>query len=478
MQTTNLTKRLQKRSNQRTPGMALSDGARVAVMGGGPAGAFFSYFLLDMARRAGIAIHVDIYEPRDFSRPGPAGCNMCGGIIYEGLVQKLAAEGIDLPPGVVQRGIDTCTLHMDVGSRPFETPAHEKRIAAVHRGGGPLRARGHAWQSFDGFLLDKALKLGAIHLPARIEAAERVDGGVRVQSRRFGWQSYDLLAVAAGVNTSALKLLGPVVPGYRPPATLPIRGAEYWLGAEAVERYLGNSFHVFLLDLPGLDFAGLIPKGECVTVALLGQAISPQVFDAFLNTPEVRASMPPGWQPDQAVCHCSPRVNVGPAAHPFGDRVVFLGDSGVSRLYKDGIGAAYRAAKAAASTAIFHGIAAEDFRRHFWPVYRRMIVDNAIGRFVFWVIRQFQHRRFARQAMLRMVANERPGSRSLYSMSAVLWDTFSGSVAYREILRRGLHPAFWGRLGLNMARALFAQGRHCLARPARRPQPTAPQVGA
>ena len=233
-------RQFQKRSRQPAPAMPLRDGARVAVMGGGPAGAFFSYFLLAVARRVGLQLEVDIYEPRDFSRPGPAGCNMCGGVIYEGLVQKLAAEGIDLPPGVVQRGIDSCTLHMDVGSRPFETPAHERRIAAVSRGGGPLGASGGTWQGFDGYLLDRALKSGARLLPARIEAVERVDGRLQVESRRFGTQLYDLLAVAAGVNTSALKLFPPLVPGYRPPATLQLRAAEYRLGAEAIDRYLGN----------------------------------------------------------------------------------------------------------------------------------------------------------------------------------------------------------------------------------------------
>jgi flavin-dependent dehydrogenase len=451
--------------------MALHDGSQVAVMGGGPAGAFFSYFLLAMARRLGLQLQVDIYEPRDFSRPGPAGCNMCGGVIYEGLVQKLAAEGIDLPPGVVQRGIETYALHVDEESRPFMAPAHEKRIAAVYRGAGPLGLTGHLWRSFDGYLLDKALKQGATLLPARIEAVERVDGRLQVQSRRFGVRSYDLLGVAAGVNTNALKLFPPIVPGYRPPATLQIRGCEYRLGAEDVERYIGSSFHIFLLDLPGLDFAGIIPKGEYVTVALLGQAISPQVFDAFLNTPEVRNCLPPGWKPDQAVCHCSPRINVGPARQPFGDRVIFLGDSGVSRLYKDGIGAAYRAAKAAATTAIFHGIAADDFRRHVWPVYRRMKFDNAIGKLVFWAIRQMQHRRFARQAMLAMVAHEQPEASGPHTMSSVLWDTFSGSASYREILLRSLHPAFLSRLGLNMAAALIARGWQRFTRPAQKHQP-------
>ena len=68
--------------------LQLDDGSRIAVIGGGPAGSFVSYFLLDMADMMGMDIHVDIYEPRDYTRPGPASCNHCGGIISS------AADGI------------------------------------------------------------------------------------------------------------------------------------------------------------------------------------------------------------------------------------------------------------------------------------------------------------------------------------------------------------------------------------------------
>lgn len=81
--------------------LKLEDDSRIAVIGGGPAGSFFSYFLLDMAQRLGMKLQLDVYEPRDFATPGPSGCNMCGGIISESLVQALAIEGINLPPTVV-----------------------------------------------------------------------------------------------------------------------------------------------------------------------------------------------------------------------------------------------------------------------------------------------------------------------------------------------------------------------------------------
>src|SRR3972149_7667828 len=90
--------------------LTLEDGSRVGVIGGGPAGPLFANFLLPFSQRIGLRYHVDIYEPRDFTQPGPAGCNMCGGIVSESLVQALAVEGIGLPSSVVQRGIDSYVL--------------------------------------------------------------------------------------------------------------------------------------------------------------------------------------------------------------------------------------------------------------------------------------------------------------------------------------------------------------------------------
>jgi flavin-dependent dehydrogenase len=80
------------------PDLKLDDGSRVAVIGGGPAGSLFSYYLLDMAEMVGIDVELDLYDPQDFIRPQPTACNMCGGIVSETLVQNLAADGINLPP--------------------------------------------------------------------------------------------------------------------------------------------------------------------------------------------------------------------------------------------------------------------------------------------------------------------------------------------------------------------------------------------
>ena len=142
-------------------GMKLVDGSRVAVVGGGPAGSFFAYYLQDLASRSGLDLEVVIYEPRVYEKPGPVGCNMCGGIISESLVQNLAIDGINLPSTVIQRGIDSYMLHTDVGSVRIETPLDERRIGAVHRGSGPRDLKEATWHSFDGFLQQKAIEMGA-----------------------------------------------------------------------------------------------------------------------------------------------------------------------------------------------------------------------------------------------------------------------------------------------------------------------------
>jgi hypothetical protein len=426
--------------------LELTSGSRVAVLGGGPAGSFFSYFLLDMARRAGLDIQVDIYERRQFTAIGPSGCNMCGGIISESLVQALATDGINLPPSVVERGIDSYVLHMDVGSVAIDTPLQEKRIASVHRGGGPKDAKEVRWSSFDAHLLALAQEQGASVLEGRVDEVLLEDGRPRLMMKGAGKPSYDLLAVAVGVNTGILKAFENLAIDYTQPRTTGTYICEFFLGEQLIEKHLGTAMHVFLLNLPRLEFAAIIPKGEYLSLCLLGREIDDGLIASFLNSSEVRRILPEGWELPSTFCTCRPRISVAAAEVPYADRLVFIGDSGATRLYKDGIGAAYRTAKAAAATAIFQGIASEDFRRHYRPVCKAIERDNLLGRMVFQVTREIQRRRFERRGVLRMVSKEQSGGDADRPMSTVLWDTFTGSAPYREILLRTLRPGFLARL--------------------------------
>ena len=196
-----LRRRLVTSSKNNASTLKLDDGSQVAVIGGGPAGSFFSYFLLDLAKRVGVDIHVDIYEPKEFSRYGPIGCNHCGGIVSESLVQIMAAEGINIPAKVVQRGIDAYVLHMDVGSVRIDTPLQEKRIVAMYRGGGPLGTKEIEWGSFDGFLQELTTNTGAQLVIDWVKSVNFDTGRPVVTTQTGISKTYDLIVGAVGINS-------------------------------------------------------------------------------------------------------------------------------------------------------------------------------------------------------------------------------------------------------------------------------------
>jgi flavin-dependent dehydrogenase len=431
--------------------LQLVDGSRVAVIGGGPAGSLVSYFLLEMAERSGLELDVEIFEPRDFSCVAPKGCNMCGGIISETLVQNLAAEGINIPSTIVQRGIESYMLHMDVGSVRIETPLQEKRIGSVYRGAGPRDLKASKWRSFDHHLEQLTVAKGAHVTRKRVVEVSLNDDRPKIAVKGEQPQFYDLLVVAVGVNSAALKLFTGNGQGYKPPESTKTFITEYYLGEETIEKTLGDSMHVFLLNIPRLEFAAIIPKGDYASVCLLGESIDKKLVQSFLDSPQVKACMPDGWSSDPRSCQCSPKISVGAAIRPYADRLVFVGDCGVTRLYKDGIGAAYRTAKACATTAVFEGISEANFRRHYWPVCRSISTDNSIGKLSFAVTRQIQKWRFARRALLRMTEKEQNSAGRRRDMSQVLWDMFTGSAPYRDIVTLALHPRFLARLAWELA---------------------------
>ncbi len=215
----------------------------MAVIGGGPSGSIFGYFLLDIAERAGIRVYVDIYENKDFSRCGPGGCNRCGGIVSESLVQLLAAEGVNLPSRIVQRGIESYVMHMEGGSVRIATPFQEKRIASLHRGAGPMGGAPDKDGSFDGFLQSLVKDKGAAIIPEKATDLKFQDGRPVVTTKTGRSETYDLLAGAVGINSASLTLFEDLDLGFQTPTAAKTYICEMHLGNEDVKRYFGNAMH-------------------------------------------------------------------------------------------------------------------------------------------------------------------------------------------------------------------------------------------
>ncbi|MEO5339710.1 MAG: hypothetical protein H7837_04205 [Magnetococcus sp. MYC-9] len=440
--------------------MRLVNGSTVAIVGGGPAGSMMAIFLLDLAQKLRIDLSVDLYEPKNFSATGPSGCNLCGGVLSESLVQLLATEGIVLPASVVIDTINAYVLHTDEESARIEAPRREMRIATLFRGAGPRGAEHQhplPWSSFDQFLLELAIQKGARHIPQAVTGLNREGGLPTLFCHDSPPRRYELLVGAVGLNQSrSLQLFEDLDFGYRRPGTARAYVAELYYGADSVRQRLGQAMHVFLLDIPHLKFAAITPKGDYATLVLLGDHIDHLLVERFFQSPEVQSCLPEGWEIPVQPCHCQPHIHIGAAHHPFGDRVVMVGDACVSRLYKDGIGAAYHMAKRCALTALAHGISRQNFQAHYWPPCRVMLWDNRLGHLLFAVDRLFHSLPWLRRALMEVLDRERSLNGGPSPLSSALWNTFTGSASYGQIAREMLQPTLLWQLVRSAGRALRA----------------------
>jgi len=419
----------------------LKDGSKIAVIGGGPGGSFFSYFALHFAEGLNMDISVDIYEPKDFNCPGPKGCNNCGGIVSESLIQALSNDGLIPSSRVVQRDIESYTLHLEQGSTIINTPFKEQRIAAIFRGIGPLGSNEKDGESFDNYLLELCKKSGAQVIHDRVSSAHRNPEGILLTTNNGHQARYDLVVGAVGLNAKNLDIFKPICPLYEAPETTKAYISEFKMDPEVIDRHFGNTMHVFLLNIPEIKFGALIPKGRFVTLVLLGNDIDKEIAASFLKSDEVRKLFPPELLLDEITpCKCFPSINVKGAKLAYDDRVVLVGDSASSKLYKNGVGAAYITGKAAAKTALFNGISAAAFKKNYQPVCRNLDRDNVLGRYIFSITGIIQKSHLLKSAMLGLVISEQREKKQQLRMSAVLWDTFTGSATYRNILLRFLNP--------------------------------------
>ncbi len=436
--------------------LQLNDNSCIAVIGGGPSGSFFTYFAYDFAKRFDLELTIDIYEAKDFSKIGAGGCNHCGGIISESLVQMLAADGIVIPSNIIRSGINTYTLHVEQGQSVIKTPSNEQRIASVFRGCGPKGCLDTSQRSFDDFLLMLCKEKGANIVYEKITNAERTDDGIFIESKTFVKKKYDLVVGAAGLNSKTFEMFASICPELVPPKTTRTYINEFFLKKDIVEIFFSNSMHVFLLDLPNITFGALIPKENYVTLVLLGQDIDKEIVKKFVESEQVKGCFPEGLNLEEAAhCKCYPYINVKAAKNAFNDRVVLIGDSASSKLYKNGIGAAYITGRAAAKAAVFEGISKESFKKSYYKTCQDLNLDNQVGKFIFFVTKIIQKSKFLKRGLLQTVINEQKDASENRIMSSILWDTFTGSAGYRNIFVRFLNPKllfkfFWNIIKTNI----------------------------
>lgn len=410
-------------------GLALSEGDRVCIVGGGPAGTLSALHLLRLADYRGLSLEVLIFEPRDFAEPGPGGCNRCAGILSTRLLDGLASLDLELPGEVIQAPIRSYAIHLDGDTIPIQQPDPSRDIVSVYRGGGPRLLQSKPLAGFDGFLLRAATQRGAQRIRHRVRKVTWEDRPV-VHLARETFPA-DLLVLATGVNSRA-----PLEPsfGYRAPATA-------IMAQDEVLRPPGwpsDQVKAFFMRPRGLLFGALTPKGEYVNISLMGRNLKADAVSDFLEAQSLNESLPPL---QGSLCGCTPRIAVGKAHGFFGHRWVAVGDAAVTRLYKDGIGSAYATAERAMQTAITQGISESAWRKGYAPTCRRIAGDNVYGRLLFGLWDLTVNSPAMLDLWKRTIRLEESQPTEARVHTRVLWGMFTGDEPYRELMRLSIGPA-------------------------------------
>lgn len=408
--------------------MRLHPGARIAIVGGGPSGSFAALHLLRLARQRGLTISVTIFERKNFGRRGPAGCNKCAGLLSARTTRGLKELGLRIPESLVLSRLEGYILHLAGQAIPIVRPDPSRTILSVYRGGGPLHADLPSEVSFDDWLLTAACAAGAERIAANVR---KISAGPLMELETdLGQSSFHLVVLASGVNARP-----PILEGlnYTAPDTDVMAMDELTLGASPSVAQRRQA-HVYVGQQTGLIFGALIPKGNYLSLSLLGHDFAGDPVKAFLARGDC------AWLDEAGatgLCGCRPKIATTSARFFFGDRFVVVGDAGVTRLYKDGIGSAYQTAWQAAKTAFEIGISEQAFARGYAPLCRSIALDNQIGKLLFapWEGRHPKLYDLWERCWLHVLLSEEPLALREQRGHLAIWNLLTGDDTYWRILR-------------------------------------------
>lgn len=462
-------------TEERTPHQGripLDPDSTVAVIGGGPAGAFFAIQLLRLASKLERRIKVVVFERRH--QPASAvteaqpdcwkGCNHCAGGISPRLIDVLRSLDLDLPEGVIQSRIRRLTIQSYWKNITLEVPPG-REMFSTYRGSRPSRRRDQQ-QSLDGFLLRAAQRAGAELIGGEVtDAGRSATGKPLITYRRSGLEARleaDLLVFAAGVNgkpglraedNPMFQAIRRLLPDFQPPRLRRALifemelepGKPPWLDEEVYFVQYGSK------SLP-LEMSSLVPKRGFLTAVLVGKSVdsamepnaSRAIMHRFLELPQIRKLVPPRTQLRLA-CTCNPNMVVGSARNPFGHRVAVIGDMVTARLYKDGILSAQQTARALADAVLEGGVDEDSLRRHYGPAVRQFRRDNRFAAVVFLLHRMIFSSSVLSRFLYQAVLTERKSTPAPErSLENILWKIASGDDRYEQVFRFMMRPSVWG----------------------------------
>ena len=405
----------------------LQDGGRVVILGGGPGGAASAIALKREAQSAGREVEVVIVEGKQFV--GEQHYNQCVGVLSPPVDTLLEKElGVPFPSHLQCRVITGYVLH--TARRQINLNGSSEPSIALRR------------VQFDAYMLDAAHERGVTIWQARATDIEFHADRVVVYTENLPLEA-DVVIGAFGMDEGSASIFTRTV-RYRPPPTLSSIVTKYHPGEAGMTNF-GSRIHAFLPSSPRIEFGGITPKGNHLTINIAGDSVNAALMNDFLAFPETRRVLPDfenaGRFNSNDLRYFKGRFPRGLARHLSGDRFVMVGDAaGLVRAFKGkGVTSAIQTGIRAAQVILRDGISKYAFHSRYYSANEDILSDLPYGQ----AMRHFTILA-ARLGMMDPILQAAERNADLYR---ALFDAVSAHRSYREVLQEGLSWASVGAIG-------------------------------
>jgi flavin-dependent dehydrogenase len=398
----------------------LEDGSRVVIIGGGPGGTACALALQHLAAEMGRRVQITLVEGKQFT--GERHYNQCVGVLSPPLPSILEDHlCVPYPRYLVRDEISGYVLH---------TAKEQIKLDSVGE-----RSRTFRRVQFDAYMLEMVKQHGISVLPARAVDMEFHADRVVVYSESAPIDA-DVVVGAFGLDEGSAAMFARLTP-YHPPKALNSIVTKYHPGPNGMAEF-GTYIHAFLPAHPRIEFGGITPKGNHLTINIAGSSVDTTLMRFFLNLPMVRTVLPnlnvAGIYDDNDLRFFRGRFPRSLAHGYYGDRYVLVGDAaGLVRAFKGkGATSAMQTGIRAAETILHHGISEQAFHHHYRSANQDILEDLPYGRGM-RLLTIFLSRHGLLDPVIR-TAKQKPRLRS------ALLDAVSARAPYKGVMENSLRP--------------------------------------
>lgn len=360
----------------------------IAIIGGGPAGAFSAYLLAKQGFK-----NVVVYEPRNTTpQKLIKRCTGCAGILQKSAVDLLKKHGLEIPDEVIQTRLSReAIIHLKDG---VDFELDNEGAVAVYRNFAPVYqpANQPRTMSFDAWLLIEAERAGAKIVQTEINEIDLVrDPSQKVTVKnKFGNEyKHDLVIGAYGHSNIKIDYPEDSKPLEKPKVRKSVV-KEFFVGAELV-KILQDRMHFFGNPTNETWFAMVVPKSDSghITISVMGREdIEKDTLNRFIESEVFKTA----FQDEELLeiiqeqlnkgCNCNPTFTVkSPHTYIIGDKDgkilnINIGDLGGTRPMKNGMGAALDSAEKLTNMIETTGFGRETTKKFKHYIDREYVFDN------------------------------------------------------------------------------------------------------